>query len=282
MTFKEQRLAFAEILKSHYPLEEINSFFYLLTEHYFGFNKFETHQKGADVFPVEHEQHISEAIQRLLLHEPIQYIIGETAFYGLPFKVDRHTLIPRPETEELVEWILVEAANNEDDKEILDIGTGSGCIAVSLAKEFDKAQVSAYDISEGALKVAQENALTNKVEVRFKNVDILALDELEQSFDVIVSNPPYVRDLEKKMMQANVLEHEPATALFVSDTDPLIFYRKIAALAFKSLKKNGLLYFEINEYLGEEMKVLMKEMGFNNCIIKKDIYGKDRMMRAER
>ena len=282
MTFKEQRLAFAKILMGDYPLDEINSFFCLLTEHYFGLNKFETHQKDAEEFPSAHQKHFSEALIRLKQHEPIQYIIGETDFYGLPFKVTKDTLIPRPETEELVEWLVSDLKNINDTITILDIGTGSGCIAITLAKELKNARVSAIDISEGAIKVARENAALNKVEVMFDIADILATDMVLQSYDVIVSNPPYVRNLEKKLMQANVLEFEPGTALFVEDNDPLLFYRKIANLALKHLNKDGILYFEINEYLGSEMKQLLEDLGFGDIIIKKDIYGKDRMMRSQR
>ncbi len=282
MTFKEQRLAFAKILSTQYPQEEISSFFYLLTDHYFGWSKFETHQKDNDIIPSENQQHFSEAIKRLKTHEPIQYIIGETEFYGLPFYVTKDTLIPRPETEELVEWILVDQKQSNDKSVVLDIGTGSGCIAISLAKELKNADVSAVDISEGAVDTAQKNAVLNNVEVTFNKRDILTTEILQNSYDVIVSNPPYVRNLEKKMMQSNVLDFEPETALFVEDNDPLIFYKKIATLALQYLNDGGLLYFEINEYLGLEMKQLLEEIGFKNIIIKKDIYGKDRMMRSQR
>lgn len=280
MTFKEQRLAFAKILNTYYPQEEISSFFYLLTEHHFGLTKFETHQKDAEDFPEAKEPFFFQALQKLQRSEPIQYILGETEFYGHPFKVNKHTLIPRPETEELVEWILADQKNNSSEIHILDIGTGSGCIAISLAKELKNAKVSALDISEGALEVARENAKINTVEVDFVQRDILTSETVTASYDIIVSNPPYVRNLEKKMMQKNVLVHEPETALFVSDDDPLVFYRRIAQLAHENLKEGGFLYFEINEYLGAEMTELITHLGFKNCSIKKDIYGKDRMMRA--
>ncbi|MFT5231085.1 MAG: release factor glutamine methyltransferase [Planctomycetota bacterium] len=280
MTFKEQRLAFAKILSNHYPQEEISSFFYLLTEHHFGLTKFETHQKDAEDFTEAKEPLFVEALQKLQRSEPIQYILGKTEFFGHPFKVNKHTLIPRPETEELVAWILADQKNNSSEIHILDIGTGSGCIAISLAKELENAKVSALDISKGALEVARENAKKNIVEVDFVQRDILTSEAVAASYDIIVSNPPYVRNLEKKMMQKNVLVHEPETALFVSDNDPLVFYRRIAQLARKNLKEGGFLYFEINEYLGAEMTELITYLGFKNCSIKKDIYGKDRMMRA--
>ena len=282
MTFKEQRLAFAKMVSNQYSQEEKQSFFNLLVEHHFGYSKFEAHQKDNAIFPFEKESIFLEALERLRQHEPIQYIIGETEFFGLPFLVNEHTLIPRPETEELVAWILEDTKNNDEVLEVMDIGTGSGCIAISLAKELKNARVSGSDISEGALEIARLNAKKNTVQVNFKAQDILATEKLIGTFDIIVSNPPYVRELEKKMMQNNVLVFEPDTALFVSDKDPLVFYRKIAQLALSHLKEGGYLYFEINEYLGAEMKELMRQIGFTNCLIKKDIYGKERMMRATR
>jgi release factor glutamine methyltransferase len=202
----------------------------------------------------------------------------------LPFKVTPNTLIPRPETEELVEWI-IEEQQGKDQKEanslqILDIGTGSGCIAVSLAKHIANGNVTGYDISQDALHVASENATINEVVVTFKKVDILQTQTLEKPFDLIVSNPPYVRELEKEEIQANVLDHEPHTALFVSDTDPLVFYRVIGQLAFDNLSGTGSLFFEINQYLGRETVQLLKEIGFTDVQLRKDIFGNDRMMKA--
>ncbi len=220
-----------------------------------------------------------EALTRLKTHEPIQYIIGETEFFGLPFKVNKHTLIPRPETEELVEWILKEIPSSEA-MELLDIGTGSGCIAISLAKSLQNANVSALDISKEALKIASENAELNKVEVNFFQADILNSETLPEQYDIIVSNPPYVRELEKKQMQVNVLKYEPDSALYVKNEDPLVFYRSIALLAKNYLKSDGKLFFEINEYLGDEMIALLKGQGFKNIEIIKDIYGRNRMMKC--
>lgn len=278
MTFKEQRLAFAEILKGDYPLDEINSFFNLLIEHHFSYNRFQTHQKENELFPTKKKQIFEDALNRLQKNEPIQYIIGGTEFYGLPFKVTKHTLIPRPETEDLVQLVLAETITRTSDFEILDIGTGSGCIAISLAKNIFMAKVLAIDISAEALKVAKENADLNNVKVVFNKIDILKTEKLDKKYDVIVSNPPYVRDLEKEFMQRNVLEFEPDTALFVRDNDPLIFYRKIAQLAANSLKPNGQLFFEINEFLATEMKELLSSLNFKNIEVKQDIFGKDRMV----
>jgi release factor glutamine methyltransferase len=220
-----------------------------------------------------------KAITRLKNYEPIQYIIGDTEFYGLVFKVNPSVLIPRPETEELVDWIIKDC---EDDKKIniLDIGTGSGCIAISLAKNLPNAKVFALDVSNEALKTANQNAINNGVEVEFIEADILSYNSLDIQFDLIVSNPPYVRELEKQMMSANVLDHEPHLALFVEDDDALLFYRKITDVAADILKPNGQLFFEINESLGESTKQLLDNSNYKNIELKKDIFEKDRMIKA--
>ena len=220
------------------------------------------------------------ALQRLLNHEPVQYIIGETEFYGLPMKVDKNVLIPRPETEELVEWILQDLkTSGVENPRILDIGTGSGCIAISLAKNLKDADVTALDVSEGALEVAKTNAAMNEVSLTFELTDILEVKNLSSTFDVIVSNPPYVRELEKHEIKPNVLENEPETALFVKDEDPLLFYEKITKLAQAALKENGSLYFEINQYLGKETEELLQSAGFNTEL-RKDFLGNDRMLKG--
>ena len=212
---------------------------------------------------------------------PIQYILGKTHFYGLDFEVDENVLIPRPETEELVDWIVTnQQINKSTNQQILDIGTGSGCIAISLAKNLPAAKVSAVDVSENALSVAQKNATLNQVDVTYIHQNILETEDLHAAFDIIVSNPPYVRNLEKAEIKKNVLAHEPHLALFVEDHDALIFYRKIAELAQKNLKANGQLYFEINQYLGKEMVDLLESMGFVAVALRKDIYGNDRMIMA--
>ena len=209
---------------------------------------------------------------------------------GLSFKVNENVLIPRPETEELVDWIVSEEKRIERGKDIriegqkdlkiLDIGTGSGCIAIALAKNIPNAQVYAIDVSLEALKVAKMNADKNEVSVTFLEKDILHTENLLDQFDIIVSNPPYVRNLEKHEIKNNVLEHEPHLALFVEDFDALIFYRKIALLATKNLKSGGQLFFEINQYLGMEMIELLTDLSFSNIELRKDIYGNDRMTRA--
>jgi release factor glutamine methyltransferase len=213
---------------------------------------------------------------------PIQYLLGKTSFYGLDFEVNNHVLIPRSETEELVEWIIQSTSKLEKkDLKILDIGTGSGCIAISIAKNLPSASVFAIDVSENALATAHKNAERNKVNITFINQNILETEDLKQQFDIIVSNPPYVRHLEKAEIKKNVLDNEPHLALFVEDNDALIFYRKIAALAQKNLSPNGKLYFEINQYLGKEMIALLEKMNFKNIELRKDIYGNDRMITAD-
>jgi release factor glutamine methyltransferase len=217
-------------------------------------------------------------LQKLKNGMPVQYVLGETGFLGLTFKVDARVLIPRPETEELVEWILAEASENDN---ILDIGTGSGCIPVSLKYNLPNADISACDISEEALSCASENANLNNVHVNFFKLDILGEHDLNQTWDVIVSNPPYVPDAEKSEIKAHVLDFEPHLALFVSDNDPLIFYRKITLFAQKHLKAGGKLFFEIHRDYGEATVKLLKEMSFRNILLKKDIHGNNRMIRAE-
>lgn len=231
---------------------------------------------------------------RLQNQEPIQYILGSTSFYGLPFAVNPAVLIPRPETEELVTWIVehfslldLNLTSNfqlptSNLLPILDIGTGSGCIAIALAKNLPEAQVFALDVSDKALETARLNAQRNAVQIKFISQNILETQKLDQQFDVIVSNPPYVRELEKHEIQANVLEHEPHLALFVADDDALLFYRKIGELAFEFLTPKGNLFVEINQYLGEDTLQLFRSIGFTNLELKKDLYGNDRMIRASR
>lgn len=233
----------------------------------------------------EQSKNIKATLTRLQTGEPIQYIFGHTEFCGLPFKVNSSVLIPRPETEELVEWILTPyyglpyAAEN-----ILDIGTGSGCIAISLKKKLPDATVSAVDISAEALKTAAENAALNDVNINFLQNDILhpAGEINGMTFDIIVSNPPYVTLEDKTQMHSNVTDYEPHTALFVPDDDPLKFYKAIANFALKTLKSEGLLFFEINESLGSETVEMLKSKGFKNIELRQDMSGRDRMVRVNR
>ncbi len=220
---------------------------------------------------------LDSAIERLQQHEPIQYILGYSDFCGLRFKVTPATLIPRPETSELVEWIANESNGTES---ILDIGTGSGCIAISLASKLPKSSVSAWDISAEALAVATENSKANSCTVTFKQVDILAYEPNDEQFDIIVSNPPYIKEVEKELMEANVLDWEPHTALFVPDNDPLLFYRAIAEKATKMLRPGGKLYFEINRAYGKETVDMLSALGYTDIELRKDFADNDRMIRA--
>ena len=274
MTIKEFRNKFYSLLEAegHEP-GEVVSLFRLLGEGFLGMSRVDmTLNLNKELSRVELSA-LEKGLKRLQKHEPIQYILGEIEFFGLPFKVNKNVLIPRPETEELVEWILQDLQEiGKDEPRILDIGTGSGCIAVSLAKNLPKALVSAIDISEAALETAKMNAALNGVEVGFLQKDILSMGELTEKYDLIVSNPPYVRELEKHEMKPNVLNNEPETALFVKDENPLLFYDKIAKLAQVGLKKNGGLYFEINQYLGKETEQLIREAGMETEL-RKDVKG---------
>lgn len=267
-------------LEGKYALEEINAFYYIFCEEILGFSKIDAALNRDFCLSASHQNILQETISRLLKFEPIQYIYGVAHFYHLKFKVTSEVLIPRPETEELVD-IVIKNTKNQAVK-ILDIGTGSGCISISLAKNLALAEVSAIDISENALQIAIENALSNNVKVQFIQKDILNTDQLTQKYDIIISNPPYVKEEEKKEMNRNVLEYEPALALFVSNTDPLIFYKKIALLAFNHLNDQGILYLEINQSLGKEMIELVKHIGFKEINLKKDFLGNDRFILAEK
>ncbi|RXJ50739.1 peptide chain release factor N(5)-glutamine methyltransferase [Gelidibacter gilvus] len=284
MLLKTLREHFYSALKEEYPETEIRSFFNLLSECFLKMKPVEVSMNLYAPISGKKTEKFENAITRLKNQEPIQYIIGSTEFYGLPFKVTESTLIPRPETEELVQWVLDSSASKMENFTILDIGTGTGCIAISLAKNRPHATVFAVDISGKALTVAKTNAKLNKVDVEFMELDILNWNsEFENlEFDIIVSNPPYVRTLEKSQMSDNVLRHEPSLALFVTDDDPLIFYKKIAEFSTAHLKRNGQLFFEINQYLGAEMVQLLENFDYRDVELKKDIFGNARMVAANK
>lgn len=230
-----------------------------------------------------HQQDLlNEILNRLLTYEPVQYVLGEADFYGLKFKVNQHVLIPRPETEELVEWILSEVSNQQSAISILDIGTGSGCIPISIAKQRPNIIADAIDISEDALQVAVENNHIHRTNVRFFKRDMLSEKLSENSYDVIVSNPPYISLSEMNSLHENVLKYEPHLALFAYGHDDLIFYRRISEQAMNTLKPNGKLFFEINAAKGEETVSIMKQAGFSNVELRKDINGKNRMVKGEK
>lgn len=279
MILKEFREIFSKQLSATYPKTEIDTFFFMLIEEYLGLQRIDTVLKPDFLITTNKLSLLNTALKRLQNEEPLQYILGKTEFYGLPFLVNKNTLIPRPETEELVELILKEA-NKSKPLQILDIGTGSGCIPVTLAKKRPKATIFAMDVSKEALSIAKQNASLHNVVINFLQEDILKTEILPQKFDIIVSNPPYVRVLEKVAIKNNVLANEPHLALFVEDNNPLIFYNKIADLAKEHLHENGMLYFEINEYLGKEMVALATLKGFKDIQLKKDLFGKDRILKA--
>ncbi len=280
MRIKQYRTQFIKELSPFYDAYEAESFFYLILE-----NKHKLRQID---LALNHELTFSDAdlatwtafLEQLKKEVPIQYLLGKTSFYGLDFEVNENVLIPRPETEELVEWIINEnkTAAKSDKIKILDIGTGSGCIAISLAKNLPNAEVYGIDVSKKAIETAKRNAINNNVDVTFMYLDILETDVLTCGFNIIVSNPPYVRNLEKEEIKKNVLDYEPHLALFVDDNDALVFYKKIALLAKSGLLENGQLFFEINQYLGKEMRELLEKMDFKNIELRKDIYDNDRMI----
>lgn len=281
MTLKALGELFQKKLKDLYPKEEVKNFFYMLCESYLGKSRVDIALQPFEKVQSESFELFSKALTQLEQQYPIQYIIGKSNFMGLEFEVNKEVLIPRPETEELITWILDEHSEHANLK-ILDIGTGSGCIPIVLAKHLPESNIQTMDISVKAISTAQNNAKKHHAKVEFIHQDVLKLETFPNSYDIIVSNPPYVRESEKAQMRDNVLKHEPKIALFVPDEDPLIFYKHIARLALNSLKPNGSLYFEINQYLGKTLGKVLVGLGFNNVEIKKDIYGKDRMIRAKK
>ena len=291
MLFKVYNATFIQELSSLYDEKEVESFFYIILEQFHNKKRIDLALNPEMEMDALQLLRWETVLSELKKEKPIQYILGETEFYGLRFLVNENTLIPRPETEELVEWIIADFKNSQlatHNPKLLDIGTGSGCIAISLAKNLQNSEVSAVDVSEKALATAKINAEINGVEVNFIQANILLVSDLseletrnsklETKFDIIVSNPPYVRNLEKEEIKPNVLKYEPHLALFVEDNDALLFYRKIAELAKKNLSENARLYFEINQYLGKETVELLENLGFKEVILKKDIYGNDRMI----
>ncbi|MDR1610615.1 MAG: peptide chain release factor N(5)-glutamine methyltransferase [Candidatus Symbiothrix sp.] len=271
-----------EQLQDYYTESEIKSFYYLMMESGCRLDKQSVLLgKDTQISPDE-KRLIEKMVEDLKKFRPVQYILGETEFYGLKFKVNEHVLIPRPETEELVEQILSEFTVHRSPLTILDIGTGSGCIAVALAKFFPDTEVYALDISEKALEVAAENARSNRVNVQFVRHDIFEdlPGNLPEQWDIIVSNPPYITPAEKKMMSKNVLDYEPQQALFVPQEKPLLFYERIADIARNCLKENGKLYFETSAFHGKATAEMLKEKGFGDVQLFRDISGKDRILVA--
>lgn len=296
MLLREIKSIFHKELDDIYGIGEVDSFFYLMIEHYLNLERFVLALQPDLIISKDEEQPLFEGLSELKLERPIQYILGKTEFLDLEFAVNESVLIPRPETEELVRWILddevkrntgaersrsVVSTSLNDPIHILDIGTGSGCIAIALAKNLPNSKVVALDVSDKALAVAKRNAVANEAEIEFVLMDVLKQNKLHEKFDIIVSNPPYVRELEKKKISKNVMDHEPEIALFVSDENPLLFYRTIADIAKKGLKKGGSLYLEINQYLGADTKQLLEEADFSEIELRKDLFGNDRMLKGK-
>lgn len=278
MKYKALKEKFNTSLYPFYDEQESSGMFFIVIQQVAGLSRMQfLEEKESEAEPQVLAACLS-ILDELCTGKPIQYILKEAWFYRLPFVVGPDVLIPRDETEELVDMIIkTEQSTAGKGKQLLDIGTGSGCIAIALKKNLPNFEVFALDVSPGALSIAQENAKRNAVEVTFIEADILKYEPTGK-YDIIVSNPPYVKNDERQAMHQNVLKFEPHTALFVPDQDPLIFYRAIAFFASATLVEGGSLYFEINEYLGAEMVSLMKEKGFQDVRLIQDMQGKDRML----
>ena len=258
---------------NNYSDKELISIAYIVIEEILGLNKINVIINNTNVISTNDEVKIKEIIKDLIANKPIQYILGKANFFNLSFIVNKHVLIPRQETEQLINWIL-----NYEFNSVLDIGTGSACIPISLSKN-STANITAIDISSNAIKIAKKNADNYNLNITFLCEDIFKFNP-DSKFDLIVSNPPYVLKSEMKKMHKNVLNFEPHNALFVEDSDPLIFYNYIAQFAFKYLNSKGALFFEINESFGVEIKLILNKLDFVNIELKKDLNGKDRMIKA--
>ena len=278
MTIGNFRASFIREI-SNYDLPEREGLLRIILEETLGVSAITAMMHNDQEIPHEKTLELKAVCEQLACNIPIQYIYQKASFFGLDLYVDERVLIPRQETEELVDWILTTYARQENLR-ILDIGTGSGAIAIALKKHLPKAKVVAMDISEGALEVARTNAKRNRAVIEFVQQDILQVEDLGVCFDLIVSNPPYVREQEKREMHPNVLVHEPSLALFVPDDNPLLFYKKIADIATHNLTSGGKLFFEINQYLGEEMLQMLKGKGFQ-YLLKKDLNENDRMIMSQ-
>lgn len=267
-----------KLIAASYAETEASALARWILEEEFGFSTLELYAGKDTDFPMEKRNRLNDILVRLARFEPIQYIIGKTEFCGLTLKVSSDVLIPRPETAELVDWIVSDCP--QSGLRVLDIGTGSGCIAITLAERMVEAEVSAWDISEKALAVARENALRNNVRIAFSCMDVFNEPIGTSVFDIIVSNPPYITESERAEMERNVLDYEPETALFVPDTDPLRFYRRIAHIGNQMLKPGGKLFFEINRAYGSETAAMLKYGGYSQVEVRSDSYGNARMIKA--
>lgn len=279
MTINEATIHFKSALAGTVEANEVRAMWRAIMKSVMGYDPVDTIMRGDHELPEFFEARLANIIARLLCNEPLQYILGSTIFYGHEFTVTPATLIPRPETEQLIDLIVDE--NPGSDLRILDIGTGSGCIAVSLALTLKWAQVTAIDNSTAALEVAQKNAISNKAKVQYLQADALHLSTLPcEPLDIVVSNPPYVRDCEREGMERNVLDYEPHSALFVPNDDPLLFYRAIARYAAGALVPGGRIYLEINREFGDETAALLQHAGFNEVLVRRDSWGNPRFVSA--
>lgn len=279
-TVKSGRAYIRERLTPVVGEQEVQQFVRLIFEHLRGYSWTELLLKGEEPLQPEESAFVEEVVARLQRHEPLQYVLGSTEFLGLQLDVGPGVLIPRPETEELVQWILEE--HGERRLRLLEVGTGSGCIPIALKHARPRWEVVAWDVSEIAIEQARGNARKNNVEVTFQMQDVLTYQAEDARWEVVVSNPPYVTHKEAALMAANVLQYEPHLALFVADHDPLLFYRCIAQVALQELVPGGRLYFEINEAYGAETTALLTSMGFVDVRLRKDLSGRDRMLRAQK
>ncbi len=282
MTFQSAQQQLLATLAPLYDTREANAVAHLVMEHLTGKTKIERLLHPASVLTANEEAQLQAYIDQLSLHRPVQYVLGEAWFAGMKFHVNEHVLIPRPETEELVAWVMDDA--KQGSQQILDIGTGSGCIPITLKKGLPAASVTSIDIDTNALQVAQNNARALEAAIQLVELDFLNESRwniLPHNYDVIISNPPYIRAMESNTMAKHVLDYEPARALFVPDNDALVFYRKIADFASTHLNGHGNIYMEINEALGKEVVQLFEEKGYH-AIIKQDLQGKERMIKASK
>ncbi|RYG16841.1 MAG: peptide chain release factor N(5)-glutamine methyltransferase [Chitinophagaceae bacterium] len=293
MKLKDIATKFINELAKHYDEDESKAIFFLTVDHHLEIKKSSYILKKDDSLTAEEAEKLLSVLHLLKKGKPIQYILGKAMFYGLTFIVNEAVLIPRPETEELVAWVTEKVnsfqfsvgssqptPHNLQPTTLLDIGTGSGCIAISLKKNLPQLDVAALDISSEALAIAKQNAILNKVEISFIEQNILqhSASMLDTRYSILVSNPPYITQNERKQMHENVLENEPHLALFVSNERPLIFYEAIADFALKNLTQNGLLFFEINEHLGRETVAMLADKGFVHIELRADMQGKNRMI----
>ncbi|OIP83752.1 MAG: protein-(glutamine-N5) methyltransferase, release factor-specific [Porphyromonadaceae bacterium CG2_30_38_12] len=266
-------------LRGYCPENEINSIAKLVLMEVSGYTFTELILNKNTIFSAIQQEKVKYFVDKLTKREPIQYVLGRTEFYGLQFQVNPSVLIPRPETEELVDWVRI-SFSTQQALRLLDIGTGSGCIAISLKSIFAKSEVTAYDISDAALETARQNAKINDCEIDFRQVDILYPPFWDTKWDSIVSNPPYIPKTEQSELSAHVLDFEPHTALFVPDSQPLIFYEAIAGFALQHLNSGGMLFLEIHRDFGHQIVQLLEKSGFKEVILRKDLSGNDRMVRA--